>query len=68
MRRDTSPLPEAVYHAAARARRRWFARHPEARRTLEQPVISVGNLTFGGSGKTPIVAAIATLARSRQPR
>lgn len=56
-------LPEAVYHAAARARRRWFARHPEARRVLARPVISVGNLAFGGSGKTPLVAAIASLLR-----
>lgn len=35
---------------------------------LAQPVISVGNLTFGGSGKTPIVAAVAALLRDRGER
>lgn len=63
-----TPLPEALYHAAARARRRWFDRHPEARRTLERPVISVGNLAFGGSGKTPIAAAIAAALCARGER
>lgn len=30
-------------------------------RTLEWPVVSVGNLTVGGSGKTPVVLALADL-------
>jgi tetraacyldisaccharide 4'-kinase len=42
-----------------RRRRSWYAAHPEARRRLQRPVISVGNLAVGGSGKTPIVAALA---------
>ena len=51
----------AAYGAAARWRRRWYAADPARRRRLRQPVISVGNLRVGGSGKTPIVAYIARL-------
>jgi len=48
-----------LYGAAAAWRRDWYARHPERRRTLDRPVVSVGNLRVGGSGKTPIVEHIA---------
>jgi tetraacyldisaccharide 4'-kinase len=50
-----------AYGAAAAWRRAWYARDPSRQHRLERPVISVGNLTVGGSGKTPIVEHIARL-------
>lgn len=38
---------------------RWQRRTHERWATLPRPTISVGNLAFGGRGKTPITAAIA---------
>src|SRR5688572_2526824 len=57
-----------IYGTAATWRRRWYAGHPAHRRRLDRPVISVGNLNTGGSGKTPIVAHIAALLVARGER
>ena len=57
----------AVYGAAATWRRRWYAR-PDRARHLTQPVISIGNLRVGGTGKTPTVACLAQLLVERGER
>jgi tetraacyldisaccharide 4'-kinase len=52
-------LVSGAYGRVALFRRGWYQRHPERTRVLSRPVISVGNLVVGGSGKTPVVAALA---------
>jgi len=58
----------AAYSAAAAWRRAWYARDPSLRRRLTRPVVSVGNLRVGGSGKTPMVEYIARLLVERGER
>jgi tetraacyldisaccharide 4'-kinase len=45
--------------------KRRLARGIRERRQLESPVISVGNLTMGGTGKTPCVLYLAEALRAR---
>jgi tetraacyldisaccharide 4'-kinase len=52
---------EALYGRMARLRRAWYTNRPHRRRQLQRPVVSVGNLVVGGSGKTPVVAALARM-------
>ena len=54
-----NPL-SAVYGQVARLRRQWYEQ-PDRRQQLDIPVVSVGNLVVGGSGKTPVVAMLAAL-------
>jgi tetraacyldisaccharide 4'-kinase len=57
-----------LYGRVTSLRRAWYTRHPDRQRRLDRPVISVGNLVAGGSGKTPVVAALAALLRDNGER
>ena len=58
----------ALYRAASAARAAAYGRGCLPRTRLAGPVISVGNLSVGGSGKTPVVALIAAMLRdARRP-
>jgi len=58
----------ALYGAASAARAAAYGRGWLPRTRLAGPVISVGNLSVGGSGKTPVVALIAAMLRdARRP-
>jgi tetraacyldisaccharide 4'-kinase len=59
---------EVGYSAAMRLRNRRFDRRPESVERVSVPVVCVGNLTLGGTGKTPMVAWIARWLRERDVR
>ncbi len=54
-----------LYAAAIALRNTLFDRGVLSPRRLEQPVVSVGNLSVGGSGKTPFVIALGELLKAR---
>jgi len=57
-----------LYGLGARGRRALYARGLFQARRLPAPVVSVGNLTVGGAGKTPVVACLARLWQDRGKR
>ena len=64
----TRPL-EALYRFAVRHRAERYRNDPSAVVRLPVPVIVVGNITLGGTGKTPLIAALAAamVARGYKP-
>jgi tetraacyldisaccharide 4'-kinase len=57
-----SPISQLAGRLAL-ARRRFIEARPDTRARLRRPVISVGNLSVGGSGKTPVVELLARWLR-----
>ncbi|MEM9558311.1 MAG: tetraacyldisaccharide 4'-kinase [Acidobacteriota bacterium] len=56
---------QLLYGAGHRARRRYWTQRA---RRLPRPVLSIGNLHWGGGGKTPLTAAVAGHLRDRGAR
>jgi len=68
LRRTLLPLTlplSVLYRAAVALKNQLFERSYLSIHQLPHPVISVGNLTVGGSGKTPLVAHIARYLLSK---
>ena len=59
---------ERFYVQLARSRRRLYDRDKRLSRRLASPVISVGALAVGGSGKTPLAAYVASVLRDMGER
>lgn len=57
-------LPSRLYRAASLARRNAYARGYAETVRLPVPVFCVGNLTVGGSGKTPVTIWLAEFLKS----
>ena len=59
-----NPL-SAIYGAVVGARNALLDRHILPKQQLQGPVVSVGNLSTGGSGKTPFVLLLGELLKAR---
>jgi tetraacyldisaccharide 4'-kinase len=66
--RAGAAVASRLYGLGARARRALYARGQFQVKRLPAPVVSVGNLTVGGTGKTPVAACLARLWRDRGQR
>lgn len=54
-----------IFGAAVRARNALYDRGALSQRRLAGPVVSVGNISVGGSGKTPFVLLLGSLLQER---
>src|SRR5579863_1549099 len=55
----------SIFGAGVRARNALYDRGMARAQRLQGPVVSVGNLSVGGSGKTPFVLVLAELLKAR---
>lgn len=55
----------AIYGAVTGGRNRFYDHGVLSARRLRGPVVSIGNLTAGGAGKTPFVIALGELLKKR---
>jgi tetraacyldisaccharide 4'-kinase len=62
---NLNPL-SAIYGGVVGARNALYDRHLRRAFRLQGPVISVGNLSAGGSGKTPFVILLGGLLKARE--
>ncbi len=65
IQRATLAVAELPYTLAVRFRNQCYDGGWAAVHSVEVPVSSVGNLTLGGTGKTPMVQFLATWFRAR---
>jgi tetraacyldisaccharide 4'-kinase len=66
--RAVAAVASRLYGLGAGLRRTLYARGLLRIKKLPAPVVSVGNLTVGGAGKTPVVACLARLWQDRGKR
>jgi len=56
----------SIFNAGVNSRNALYDRGIFRARALRGPVVSIGNLSVGGSGKTPFVLCLGTILKSRQ--
>jgi tetraacyldisaccharide 4'-kinase len=59
-------LLSSIFGVGVRARNALYDRGAVRARKLQGPVVSVGNLSVGGSGKTPFVLLVSELLKARE--